>query len=289
MFEAITGRALILFLGLLPKNLLSRVAGVLAGLRLPMPLRRWKILAFGRIFGVNFDEVRDPLEHFRSVQEFFTRALKPGVRPVDQEASALVSPCDGAWGQWGLVEQGQLLQIKGRPYSLGALLGDDELARRFEGGSYVTLYLSPRDYHRFHAPLAGEVVRADYLPGSLWPVNRAGVRFVEGLFAENERIVAWLRPDCAPTELLCMVAVGATMVGKVKVTFDSLETNVPPREKSRRDYPDGARPRLERGEEWGRFEFGSTIVMVSTPGWFTLQGEPAGVPVTLGARIGSVR
>ncbi|MFZ9887080.1 MAG: archaetidylserine decarboxylase [Myxococcota bacterium] len=289
MFEAITGRALILFLGLLPKNLLSRLAGALASVRLPRPLRRWKIIAFGRIFGVNFGEVRDPLDSFGSVQEFFTRALKPGVRPVDESADALVSPCDGAWGQCGLVEQGQLLQIKGRPYSVGALLGDEEAARRFEGGCYATLYLSPRDYHRFHAPTAGEVVRADYLPGSLWPVNRAGVRFVEGLFAENERIVAWLRPDCAPSEMLCMVAVGATMVGKVKVTFDSLETNLPPRAKTRRDYSEDACPRLARGEEWGRFEFGSTIVMVATPGWLELHREQAGVPVTLGARIGSVR
>lgn len=288
MLDELKGRALIMFLRLLPKNLLSRVAGVIASISLPLPLRRLQLRSFGKTFGVNFEEVRAPLDEFRSVQEFFVRELKEGARPVAPEEDAFVSPCDGAWGQSGFVEKGTLLQVKGRPYSVGALLGDDALAARFEGGPYATLYLSPKDYHRFHSPVAGRVTRADYLPGTLWPVNRAGVHFVEGLFAENERIVAWLVPDAHPDELLCMVAVGATCVGKVKVNFDSLETNIPRTSRTVREYGEGQQPHLDKGEEWGRFEFGSTIVLVATPGWAALDVKDPGTRLLLGRRIGSV-
>lgn len=287
MLQDVKGKALILFLRLLPKNLLSRLAGFVASISLPLPLRRLQLRSFGKTFGVNFDEVKAPLDEFRSVQEFFVRELKPGCRPIDPAPNAFVSPCDGAWGQSGVVENGSLLQVKGRPYSVGALLGDDELAARFEGGPYATLYLSPKDYHRFHSPVSGRVVRADYLPGTLWPVNRAGVHFVEGLFAENERIVAWLVPEAHPSELLCMVAVGATCVGKVKVNFDTLETNIPRTSRTVREYPEGEQPRLTKGEEWGRFEFGSTIVLVATPGWAQLDVQAPGSRLILGRRIGS--
>jgi phosphatidylserine decarboxylase len=282
------GRALITSLKLVPKNLLSRMAGRVASLSLPLPLRRLQLRSFGKTFGVDFDEVRAPLDSFASVQDFFVRELKEGARPVDDAADSFVSPCDGAWGSSGIVSQGSLLQVKGRPYSLGALLGDDEHAAAFEGGPFATLYLSPKDYHRFHSPVAGEVLRADYLPGTLWPVNRAGVSFVEGLFAQNERIVAWVAPRGHPEARLCMVAVGATCVGKVKINFDDLETNVPRLGRTERYYPKGARPALDKGQEWGRFEFGSTIVLVATPGWIDLAFEPEGSGVRLGSRIGTL-
>jgi phosphatidylserine decarboxylase len=281
------GRVLIFFVGILPKKFMSRIAGHVARVSLPGPLRRLQLRAFFGAFGVNFDEVKAPLASFQNVQEFFVRELKDGARPIDDAPAAFVSPCDGAWGQAGVVENGTLLQVKGRPYSVGALLGDDELAKRFEGGAYATLYLSPKDYHRFHTPCAGDVTRADYLPGSLWPVNRAGVQFVEALFAQNERIVAYLEPP-GGHHCVAMVAVGATMVGKVKIDFDDLETNIPRRGKSTREYEGEQRPHFERGGQWGRFEFGSTIVLLTTPGFVTLDVQPAGTPLVLGTRIGSL-
>lgn len=281
------GRLLIFLLAVLPKNMMSRVAGVIARISLPGPLRRAQLRSFGSTFGVNFDEVKDELASFKNVQEFFTRELVPGARPVDGAADAFVSPCDGAWGQAGLVEDGTLLQVKGRPYSVGALLGDDELAGRFEGGAYATMYLSPKDYHRFHTPCAGAIARADYLPGTLWPVNRAGVQFVNGLFAENERVVAHFVP-AGSDKRVALVAVGATMVGKVKVTFDDLETNVPGRGRSVREYDEGARPSFDKGQEWGRFEFGSTIVVVAEPGVIDLDVKEPGTPLVLGTRIGTL-
>ena len=263
-------------------------------MRLPRFAREPAVRAFGRIFGVDFSEVRDPLGSFPSIQDFFVRRLKPGVRPEDSDPTTFVSPCDGAWGAWGEVEAGTLLQVKGRPYSLAELLGDPPengtgggLAGRFEGGTYLTLYLSPRDYHRFHTPCRGSIFRTRYLPGGLWPVNRAGLTGVDGLFARNERICAFARVEGvggSGAGTLAMVAVGATLVGKVKLQFDDLETNLPGAAAAERSYDPPVE--LERAEEWGRFEFGSTLVLIATPGLVMLEGGAPGAPVRLGLRLG---
>ncbi|MBI1947033.1 MAG: phosphatidylserine decarboxylase [Deltaproteobacteria bacterium] len=282
-------RVVIAALGVLPKRWLSHFAGVLMSTRLPKPLAGAAVRVYGKTFGVDFDEVRDPLDSFTSVQDFFVRALKEGARPVDDATSSLVAPCDGAWGAAGIIEQGQALQVKGRPYSVAALLDDADLAARFDGGPFATLYLSPRDYHRLHAPLAGEVTWARHVPGALWPVNSAGIRFVDGLFARNERIVVTLRPGAATGApngaLLALVAVGATMVGKVRLAFDDLVTNDGDDAVARRYEPPHA---VAKGAEWGRFEFGSTVVLLATPGWLHLEPAEPGTKVRLGARIGAV-
>lgn len=271
----------------LPRNALSRAAGRVAELRLPRVLRRPVLRAFGRSVGVDFSELRDPLERHVSLQDFFTRPLRDGARPLDPAPDALLSPCDGAWGASGPIEDGTLLQVKGRPYSLAALLGSAADAQRFEGGRFATLYLSPRDYHRFHMPCDARVAAAAYLPGTLWPVNRLGVEGIAGLFAENERIVAEFVVAPPGRGALVMVAVGATLVGKVHVRFDDLTTQRPGAPPERRRYgPDG--PRFARGEEWGRFEFGSTLVLVSAPSVLELDPRPPGTPVRLGTRIGTL-
>lgn len=277
--------ALLLALRLLPRNLVSRLAGRLAAVRWPGPLRApfWRI--FGRVVGVDFGEIREPLSSFPSLQDFFVRHLKQDARPIDQGASVLVSPCDGAWGQCGVVEQGQLLQVKGRPYSLAELLGDPEEAKAFDGGAYATLYLSPKDYHRFHTPCRGRLERIRYLPGDLWPVNRAGVELVDSLFAQNERICAFFELAEPGFEgRLCLVAVGATMVGKIRLSFDELESNLFGARREERAYDEPIR--FERGEEWGRFHFGSTLVLVATPGALTLEAGARGEELRLGRRIG---
>jgi phosphatidylserine decarboxylase len=276
-------RLALAFLRALPKHGLSRAVGWLAERRLPVGLRAPLLGAFGRAVGVDFSEVADPLDSFASLQAFFTRRLRAGVRPIDPAADAFVSPCDGAWGAAGRVENGRLLQIKGRVYELAALLGDGEAARAFEGGTFATLYLAPRDYHRFHAPCAARVRRVIYRPGALWPVNRIGVEGIDGLFAVNERLCAMMAVGGA-IENLCLVAVGATNVGKVRLTFDDLVTNRRGARPEARSFGDGIA--LAAGEEWGRFEFGSTIVLVAAPGLLTLDIQPPGTPVRLGQRIG---
>jgi phosphatidylserine decarboxylase len=272
----------------LPLHLLSRAAGVCASLQLPRPLQRAQIRLFGRLVGVDFGEVADPIESFPSLQAFFTRRLTDGARPIDPDPDAVVAPCDGAWGAAGTVRQGLLLQVKGRPYSLGALLGSDADAAAFEGGCFATFYLSPRDYHRFHAPCDARVTRARYIPGALWPVNDLGVQDVEGLFAQNERICAFMRVERDEIRsALCAVAVGATLVGKVRLRFDELCTGAPGGG-AERAYPDGGHA-LAKGEEWGRFEFGSTLILVAAPGPIQLDARDHGTVLRLGTRIGRVR
>ena len=270
-------------LRLLPKHLLSRLAGRVVTLRLPHTLQRRQIQGFGRAVGVDFSELRDPLESFASLQEFFTRALRDGVRPIDPAPDSVVAPCDGAWGASGAVDDGTLLQVKGRPYSLAGLLGDADAARAFAAGVYATFYLAPRDYHRFHMPCAARVCRVTYIPGALWPVNRMGVEGIDALFAQNERLCAFLAVAGEAIDL-CLVAVGATLVGKVRVTFDDLTTNVAGGRQVTRTYAEC--PRFAKGEEWGRFEFGSTIVMIAGPGRMELYAQPPGTRVRLGERIG---
>jgi phosphatidylserine decarboxylase len=285
-------KALVAFLSVVPKNLVSRMGGVFAGIPWPGPLQRAQIASFARTFGVNLDEVKDPLDSFRTIQDFFVRELKAGARPIDADPAAFVSPCDGAWGSSGVVEKGMILQVKGRPYSLASLLGSDDEAAKLEGGAFATLYLSPKDYHRFHAPCDGVIRRARYLPGTLWPVNKAGVLGVDGLFAENERIVATVdMGKDGGSGLLSLVPVGATVVGKVRLTFDELTTNEG-KGRTERDYMAKAGgqgcPRLVKGSEWGRFLFGSTIVFAAEKGRLTLDAQPPGTPVRLGTRIGTL-
>lgn len=266
----------------LPLHALSRLAGRVASWRLPGPLQRAEIRLFGAAVGVDFSEVRDPIASFPTLQHFFTRALQAGVRPIDPAPDAVVAPCDGAWGAAGRVEAGQLLQLKGRPYSLAALLGDEGEAKRYEDGSFATFYLAPRDYHRFHMPCEATPVRARYLPGSLWPVNALGVEGIDGLFAENERLVAGF--SLTRGAELCIAAVGAALVGKVRVSFDDLTTRGAGGRVERR-YRGAAA--LARGAEWGRFEFGSTLVVLATPGALVLDTAPPGTPLRMGSRIGT--
>jgi phosphatidylserine decarboxylase len=273
-------------LRLVPKNLLSRLAGRLAATEWPGPLQRPLNRAFARLAGVNREELCAPIESFPSLQALFTRALPEGARPLDTAADSLVSPCDGRLGEAGTVKDGQLLQVKGRPYSLADLLDDAAEAERFEGGTYATLYLAPGDYHRFHMPCSGRVVRASYRPGKLWPVNRVGLQGVNRLFAQNERICAYLEVAQAEAAgLLCLVAIGATNVGKIGMTFDDLVTNVSGMAPCLRYYEGGGHA-FEKGQEWGRFQFGSTIVLVATPGLVEFDAIETGASVRVGSRIG---
>jgi phosphatidylserine decarboxylase len=285
------GWILLQLLRVVPKNALSRFFGRVVCIRWPLVLARPLVSAFARAVGADVSEAKQPISSFDSIQSFFVRALRDGVRAVDPDPRAFVSPCDGAWGTSGRIESGTLLQVKGSPYSLGDLLASRERAKAFEGGQYATLYLSPRDYHRFHAPCDAEVERVDYVPGRLWPVNRIGLEGVPGLFAQNERLCIHLSPRPANTPpaplagSVCLVAVGATMVGKTKLTFSNLETNVRGARRAACVFASGE-ARLARGEEMGRFEFGSTIVVLVSPGAVVLDAEEAGSVVRMGERIG---
>jgi phosphatidylserine decarboxylase len=276
------GRLLILLLSVLPKHGMSRVAGRIANLRVPSALRGAVYRGYARIFGADLEEVELPLTSYASVNEFFTRRLKPGLRPV--APNAIVSPVDGAVGAYGPVADDVLVQAKGRTYSLAALVGDPELAHAMDGGTFATLYLAPKDYHRIHVPLDGDIVSATYIPGELWPVNVHAVTHVADLFAVNERIVVTIRGRAGGT--MAVVLVGATMVGTTRVAFDDLHTNARRRVVDRRRY-DPPKP-VRAGEQLGHFEFGSTVIVVCSRYAGAIDPLVEGETVRLGQRMGRV-
>jgi len=270
-------RAFISALRLLPKNALSRLVGRLADARLPGALLRPAMRAFARRYRIDLSEC-PPLERYPTFGRFFARPLLPGLRPIAPGDSLPVSPVDAVVSEHGLATAGRMVQAKGIDYSVAGLLGDAELGRRFEGGAWATLYLSPQDYHRIHFPLPGRVTGWRYVPGQLWPVNAASVRTVPGLFTVNERLVTLLD---SPVGLVAIVAVGATVVGRVRAHYDPAvpATDQPGAEGVQRgDY---ATPiPVKKGAELGAFEMGSTVILVFEPGRVRL-----GPALATGARV----
>jgi len=268
----------------LPQHALS--AGVHRLMRVETPwVKNALIRNIGRTAGVNFDEAlsADP-EAYRSFNDFFTRSLRPGVRPVDPDPQALVSPCDGVISERGRLRQGRLLQAKGHDYSLQALLADDPAVPALRGGHFWTLYLSPKDYHRVHMPLAGTLRRMVYVPGKLYSVAPYTVRHVPGLFAVNERVVCVFEGEHGP---FAQVLVGAMLVGSMDTVWEGPVTPSRDRATRRWRYAPGE-VALERGEEMGRFNMGSTVITVLPPGAVKELADNAPGPgdaVRLGERL----
>ncbi len=254
---------------LLPKQALTSLAGAAARLQggtVTTAVIRW----FIQRYGVNMLEAAEPdPAAYTSFNDFFTRALKVGARPL---ASAdLLCPVDGAISQLGAIEGDQIFQAKGHHYSTTALVGGDAaLAAHFHGGHFATLYLSPKDYHRIHMPQAGRLLRMIHVPGDLFSVNPATARGVPGLFARNERVVCVFDGEHGPWVL---VLVGATIVGSMATVWHGVVN--PPRPGTVREWAYANEPiELARGAEMGRFLLGSTVVMLFprgplqfNPGW----------------------
>jgi phosphatidylserine decarboxylase len=264
----------------LPKKTISRWMGKFAR----HPLSRHVIPLYVKYFDIDLEPVKRPLHEFGNLLEFFVRELSPDARPVDPDPSVVVSPVDGTVSQIGKIEEGTLLQAKGITYSLDELLGGHtEYCKKFSGGKFVTIYLSPRDYHRIHMPVAGHVEECIYIPGELYPVNETGVRLIPGLFAVNERVVSVIR---SPFGHISLVKVGATNVGSIRVLFDDdIVTNPrPSKQMHRKVY--GEDVYLEKGGELGRFEFGSTVILLFEPGqieWMIPEEE--GITLRMGEPI----
>ncbi|MES2509060.1 MAG: archaetidylserine decarboxylase [Pseudomonadota bacterium] len=249
---------------LFPKQALTSFAGWVASKE-----RGWVtteiIRRFVAKYDVNMGEALDAdIASYKSFNDFFTRALKPGARPVAH--ADLVSPVDGAISQFGRIDRDQIFQAKGHSYSTTALVGGDAaLAAQYEDGSFATLYLSPRDYHRIHMPCDGRLVRMVYVPGDLFSVNPVTARGVPGLFARNERVVCVFESAHGP---FVLVLVGATIVGSMATVWHGVVN--PPRggEVKTWNYPDEPTSaiRLKQGEEMGRFLLGSTVVMLFPKG-----------------------
>ena len=240
--------------------LLSRLAGRASDLRLPKAILVPAIRAYARAFHADLDEAALPPEGYASFNDFFTRRLRDGARPIASGRGVVVSPSDSRLSTIGPVPaDGRLDQVKGVTYSIEDLLGCAEDAALFRRGVHATLYLSPAMYHRVHSPADGRVASWRYVPGRLFPVNAAGVRLVPGLFTRNERVAVIL--DTEAHGPVAVVLVGAANVGRMSLAFTDLVTNT-----SRAGRPGRVVPAdpvaLRRGEELGAFNLGSTVVLL---------------------------
>jgi phosphatidylserine decarboxylase len=247
---------------LLPKKLLTRLAGALSTCRwrwLNQPLIR----IFVQLFQVRLDEAErsDPAD-YECFNDFFTRALRPGARPLAE--ATLVSPCDGTISQLGSIEDGTLIQAKGYHYSAAALLGGEDWAEAFSDGHFVTIYLAPNDYHRVHAPIAGRLIGERRIPGALFSVSDATARAIPNLFTRNERMVALFDTEQGP---VAVVMVAALLVAGIETTWGGPDDRRPGAVIDTRTH-DGVH--LEQGGELGRFHWGSTAIVLTpsgTPDW----------------------
>lgn len=269
-----------------PQKLLSRL--VMAATR--WRLRPWKdllIRTIARVYKVDLSEAASTeLADYPHFNAFFTRALKPGARPLDPDPAAVLMPADGHVSQCGRIDGDRIFQAKGHDYTAEALLGDAAAAAPFRDGVFATIYLSPRDYHRVHLPLAGRLRETRHVPGRLFSVSPRTVDEVPGLFARNERLVCLFDTDHGP---LAVVLVGAMLVSGVETVWGGVE--IPPYAKTMvtRDFR-GVAPQvaLERGSELGRFNMGSTVIVLMPKGFSVVRGLAAGAPVRMGQRLGSV-
>jgi phosphatidylserine decarboxylase len=268
-----------------PKRALSGAIGWSGGWSLPGPLRAMALTRFARIYGIDPSEAEKPIAEYDGFDDFFTRRLRAGARPIDEAPGRVVSSADGKVVESGLVEAGKLLQAKGVLFSLEELLGDGEAAARLEGGAFLITYLSPKDYHRVHAPVAGRVVGWRHIPGVLFPVNARSVNREPRLFVGNERFVTFIEGDAGFTAVVMVAAVG---VGHVTASYDDevathrgefVRAGV-----SHRRY-DEPRP-IGRGDELGIFHLGSTTIVVCEPGRVTLDPFEPGSAIKMGVGIG---
>lgn len=230
-------------------------------------------------FGIDMHEaaVEDRFA-YPSFNAFFTRALKPEARPID--SAAVVSPADGVLSQAGPIDHDRLIQAKGHDYTLSALLaGDEEAAQQFESGSFATIYLSPRDYHRVHIPLAGTLREMVFVPGDLFSVSEATAQLVPNLFARNERVILYFDTERGP---LAVILVGAIFVGSMQTVWHG---EVKADRIRRWQYPPESAPRFDKGEEIGRFNMGSTVITLHPPGTATMHSALVGSHVRIGQAI----
>lgn len=276
---AVKDGLIINLLSVLPRNLVSRTMGMGTRLALPESMHRGILRWYVDHYGVNLDECEGGIDDYPTIAEFFTRPLRPGVRPVDEAPEALVSPVDAQVYVLGTTEAGRIPQSPELDYPVQALLGGDP---RYERSDYVVLYLAPKDYHRVHTPREGGIVGYRYRPGELWPVFPGATRTVRQLFARNERLVIRVGTDIGE---IAVVMVGAFGVGRMSLTFADTVTNTGSApEEHAFDEP----LEIGRAEEIGRFGMGSTVILMLPHGTVDWAVEP-GQDVKLGQRLGTVR
>lgn len=269
----------------LPQHALSQIMHRLTRVTW-RPFKNSFIRAFTTLYDIDLKEAEsaDP-DHYPHFNAFFTRALREDARPLASGELVIASPVDGRISQIGALDNTTLVQAKGQQFALDALLGGDgALTQAFTGGAYATIYLSPRDYHRIHMPLTGALVRTGYIPGRLFSVNDATARTVPNLFARNERLITVFETGAGP---MAVILVGAIFVGSMETVWSGLVT--PPYGKTPHWQAFNGEHRLTRGAELGRFNMGSTVILLFGPGHTAWAPErQAGGTIRMGEALGQV-
>jgi phosphatidylserine decarboxylase len=284
-------RVVLAALSRLPQAGLSRTFGAIADTPLPPAMRATVLGGFARAVGINVQEAEKPIEQYSSINDFFVRRLADGLRRIPNDSAVAASPVDGVTGQFGTIQGGRLLQAKGRWYSAAELIDDAGEAAQFENGTFITLYLSPRHYHRIHSPCDGKIPFARHIPGGLLPVNRPAVTHVSDLFARNERLLCAID---GPLGRVIVVAVGAYNVGRISAAFDP-EWNAPAGRRAgwvtnragstRATHTYDPPGTVRQGEEIMAFHLGSTVVLLLEKGVEIAPGLAPGDEVRLGQPI----
>lgn len=266
---------------IIPTGLLSRLFGHIARIPLPgivlNPVIRW----YSKKFGVNTGEILLPEGSFRTLDAFFTRQLRDGARPVDNDPRSIVSPVDARVDMFGDIGDATILQAKGVDYSLKDLIPSD-FHRHFIDGSFLTLYLSPGDYHRIHSPVSGDIAGYFAVPGRLLTVQDYMVRGYRGLFAKNERLISYIRTSRG---MVAVCKIGAMNVGRITLSYSNVVTNCTFRKKEERLYPEGSMPRIEKGGELGIFHLGSTVILLFPKNAARFEKLMPGTKVVMGQKI----
>ncbi len=272
----------------LPQHLLSRFAGLVSHCPVKW-LKNEIIRRFIQHYQVDMNAALDPDPHsYRSFHDFFTRQLKRDARPIDPQMNSICSPADGTISEMGDISGDKLLQAKGRTFSLGALLGCDNDAKLFENGHFMTIYLAPRDYHRVHMPLSGQLLKQRYIPGKLFSVNPLTSKHVDNLFARNERVVSLFSH---PQGDFAVILVGAMLVGSINTTWGGTITPSPHSEIMTQSYPqtEDRHISLQKGEEMGYFSLGSTVIVLFPTNVSWKDEMSSGAPLVVGQAIGLVQ
>ena len=251
----------LLILSAIPQNLVSRIFGWISYMHLPSFIMIPVLQAYSRVFKIDVNEAEKNIREYPSLNRFFTRALKEGARIVDKEKTSIISPVDGTVSRYGDVKSGKMIQAKGIDYSLSDLLESSKYLENFREGKYVVIYLSPRDYHRIHSPVEGKILGYTYTPGKLFAVNEIAVKGLHGLFPKNERLTTYIKNSSG---MVGLVKVGAVNVGRIRVNYDTIHTNrwIRIARHESYDVPFG----VSKGDEVGRFEMGSTVILLFEKG-----------------------
>lgn len=244
---------------IIPQHFLSRCAGWLANWRCSY-LKNWAIRTFCQHYGVDLSEAEIvDYRGYADFNAFFTRHLKAGARPLAADQQVIISPVDGKISELGEIKTGSVLQAKGKIFSVESLLGDEALAQKFASGSFMTAYLSPKDYHRIHMPCDGRLVAMQYIPGRLFSVNQASVANIDRLFARNERVICHFESASGP---FVVVAVGAMIVASIVTAWHGEVNSSHPASRVKRWSYDEEVRELRRGDEMGYFKLGSTVIVL---------------------------